>query len=114
MATAELQPAVIDRCYSKFVKRGSARVSVYGPVAITEQGLEVKGGFTRRPKEKCTGSIGKQVSVFVHPTQERFHRIHTFFQFWFFPLIFGLGSAIFYPLLYKAKKVKDAKNQDDH
>ncbi|GLS27969.1 DUF3592 domain-containing protein [Marinibactrum halimedae] len=102
--------AIIEECYRHRRSGTNAKVS-WGPVAVTVEGLKVKGDFKWSKKKWCESTIGDEVTVLLHPTDKNKHRIHTFFQFWFLPLVMTLICIVFYPLSYRAKKRKDAEKK---
>ncbi|MCG8434605.1 MAG: DUF3592 domain-containing protein [Gammaproteobacteria bacterium] len=109
LLSTTLVGAVIEECHYKRVRKGSGYSGSWGPVAVTDTGVRVKGEFTWKKKAWCESGIGDEVTVFIHETDESKNRVNTFFQFWFMPLLFFLISAIFYPGSYIAKKRKDER-----
>lgn len=100
---ASVEQAVISRCYSHRSSR-SGSAPTFGPVAVTESGLNIKGGFRWARRSWCESDIGESVSVLVHSERPENSRIYSFFQFWFLPLLMGFVVLIAYPLLYLKKK----------
>ncbi len=110
LLTTSTEQAVIQECHYKRRKTGSGYSGSWGPVAVTSDGIRIKGSFTWKRKGWCESGIGKEVPVFLHDTDTSKNRINTFFQFWFYPLFFTTVCLIFYPLSYKAKKNKQKKS----
>ncbi|TQV88168.1 hypothetical protein [Aliikangiella coralliicola] len=106
LSSTEVEPALIESCHHRYRTSGSRSKGSWGPVAVTERGLKVKGDFTWSKKSWCESDIGDEVNVFVHPTDKSKNRINTFFQFWFLPIISTSFCLFFYPLSYRLKKKK--------
>lgn len=102
------QSAVIEDCYHEYRTTGTTSKGSWGPVAVTQGGIRVRGDFRWRKKDWCLSDIGDEVSVFIHPTDTSKNRINSFMQFWFYPLLMTIICLVFYPLSYRAKKRKDA------
>ena len=105
--------ATIESCHQRYKSSGNRTKSSWGPVAVTESGLKIKGDFTWSKKSWCESGIGERVSVFVHPWDEDKNRINTFFQFWFFPVLMMSICLIFYPLSYRQKKLKELRKKQE-
>ncbi|RLA19633.1 MAG: hypothetical protein DRQ61_11195, partial [Gammaproteobacteria bacterium] len=102
---SELVPAKIVGCGGKWVKirvgnTGSTyRDTVqYMPAAVTAAGDEAVGVIMLPSRSLCAQMVGKEVGMFVHPTDSEQNRIHSFVQFWalsllvlFFPIGFWTG-----------------------
>ena len=110
LTSTSLQPAVIEECYHEYRTTGNTSRGSWGPLAVTNDGIRVKGDFRWRKKDWCLSSIGDEVNVFVHPQDPGKNRINTFMQFWFYPTMMTVICLVFYPLSYRAKKRKDAEN----
>ena len=106
--SGSVQEAVIERCYSKR-RSGSGSSTTFGPVAVTKNGLPVKGDFRWARRSWCESDIGDTVSVLVHQQNRDRSKIYSFTQFWLLPLFLGLVVFVGYPLLY-LKKRKSARN----
>lgn len=103
--------AVIEECYHEYRTTGTTSRGSWGPVAVTGEGVRVKGEFRWRDKDWCLSDIGDEVTVLLHPSDSGKNRINSFFQFWFYPLLMTTVCLIFYPLSYRAKKRKDAQKE---
>lgn len=111
LTVGEFNPAQISECYHQYTSSGSSSRGSWGPVAKTKDNITIKGGFRWSTKSWCTSDIDKSVSVILHPTNPEKHRIHTFFQFYFYPLIcIALSIALGYMIHKKARSSKSEKS----
>lgn len=108
----ESDTAEIVRCESTRQTTDSRVRYKRVPVAITAQGITVKGDMDEiRWVYKCNDLIGEQVKVLIDPKDSKNGKINSFFQMWFLPLLFILISIIYYPFVIKGyiKKYKNKK-----
>jgi len=102
LVKGEAKTAVIKRCYSRDVARGTQKAQsfrkkqyrqIYAPIAETAMGESAKGGFilnnwrsTNVSKTNCESTIGREVPVRIHPTDSSKSHIATLVHLWY-PLV---------------------------
>lgn len=106
VANAQLVPATIMDCDSKWVKVSDTRSNTsrptryreqvqYYPKAVSASGDEAHGWLMMPTRALCAQMVGKEVSIFVHHQNPDENRIHSFLQFWAIPLlIFSFAACI--------------------
>lgn len=86
---AELQSAIIVKCEQRSNGSGPS----FTPLAITEQGVKVRGTLWWASHRLCAGSLHKDASVWIHLFDPEQNRINSFFQFWMSPILLAYLSA---------------------
>lgn len=108
---SEYQSAKIISCdYSsqRKAKRrdmGKSASTVYKPIAITKNGIQVVGSLKWHSRKWCERRVGKEVSVFIHNKQSSKNSINSFFQLWLYPYI----SLFFFIIFLVCCRFKNPK-----
>lgn len=93
---------MIESCRS-VRPRGNTKAS-FVAVARAQTGEVVTGEFGWGKREYCESDIGDNVRILLNQNDSKDHRIFTFWEFFFIPLLLSVVAFVLYPLGYRAKK----------